>query len=490
MRSIPLLLLLLVGCTSARDRAVERATAAGERGDLVAAAHAWAEACGLAPEDCPRAEQAREAAIAEAVQVATPPCSAGDTARCAQALRAARTLAPADARLLAIVEDAGRRQLATCGDAQDLAGLRCAERWRGALAAAGYDAALAERRARLAAAIAAQVSGDAGADVLRLGAAACLDGTAERRAAAVAAARAWDEHLAVPLTLAWNVKGALPQLRCADLAGGRPVRCGAGGLLVEVAGEVERAQHERLASSEPVEWIAGTERVPNPAYGVAVARVLAAEDALRAVEADVAIAGTDCEAAERALNDAARCIDCKPRRFRDLACDRESQLERIASDRESALRSARWDLDRTPEFFEEPIRRTAYVEQVDHTWSAPWGATVRLGQEQRTVSGVAVHRDREHAGLQAAALAADPLEPPPGDLGTAHLAAAVRAAASQLIDEALLARASERAQACPAAGGQDDASLRCRAEVLRLSGRAADGAELLAALAGGPITCR
>ena len=491
MRSLLLLVsLLLAGCTSARDRAIERATAADQRGDLVASARAWAEACGLEPEDCPRAAQAREAAVGEALQSATPACAGGDTARCAEALRAARTLAPDDERLLALAEDAGRLQLAACGDAADLAGLRCAERWRNALAVRGYDEVLARRREALAESFAKQASGQPGVDAMRLGAAECLDGTAERRAAAAAAARAWDEALAVPLTLAWRVDGAPPQLGCADIASGKPVRCGAGGLLLEVTGRVEPTQHERHTSSQPVEWIAGTRAIPNPAYGPAATRVLLAEDALRAIEAELATAGSKCDAAERTLGSAGHCFDCRERRFRDLACDQKRELERIERDRESELRDAKWDLDRTPQFHEEPIRRVAHVEQVDHTWSAPWRAIVRLGDDERAASGVALHRDRQHAGLIAASFAADPLEPPPARFGTAQLTVAVRAAAEELLRASLLARATERAQACPDAGRTDDAALRCRAEVRRFSGLPADGSDLLAALAGGPIACR
>jgi hypothetical protein len=103
---------------------------------------------------------------------------------------------------------------------------------------------------------------------------------------------------------------------------------------------------------------------------------------------------------------------------------------------------------------------------------------------------VALHRDTEHAGLRAASFDADPLLPPPADLGAADLTAAVRAAAGALLDEALHTLAKERALACASAGQLDDASLRCRAEVRRLSGQPADGSDLLAALAGGRIDCR
>ena len=76
-----------------------------------------------------------------------------------------------------------------------------------------------------------------------------------------------------------------------------------------------------------------------------------------------------------------------------------------------------------------------------------------------------------------------------GRVGSPELLAAVRPAARALLDEALLERARRRALACPSPG-TDDETLRCRAEVLRLSGQPADGSELLAALAGGPIACR
>lgn len=491
MRSLLLIaVVVLVGCTSARDRAVERASAALERGDLVAAAIAWQEACAHDAEDCPRAAHVREEAIAEAVLGATPACTDGETTRCVEALRHVRKLATDEPRVIALLEQAGELQLDACGDALDLQALRCAESYRDRLAVPGYDRALRERRVVIADAIAAQVSGDAGADVQRLGAAACLDGTLQRRSDAADAATAFDAAIALPLSISWRVNGVAQQLRCVDLLGNRPLRCATDGLLLEIAGDVEAAQHERHVSNELVRWEAGTRAIPNPSYGPAATRALLAEDAVRAIETDLTYAESECDAAERVHRDAGLCLDCRARTFRDLACDRERELERLKSDRESEARSARWDLERTPEFYEEPVQHTATLQQTDHTWLAPWHAVLRLGDEERVLSGTATHRDREHGGLQLASIARDPLEAPPPGFGAAHLATAVRSAATELVDAVLLARAREREQACPDITGTDEASLRCRAEVRRLSSLPANGAELLMALAGGPISCR
>jgi len=144
MRSlVAFLSLLLVGCTTARGRAIEAATAAEARGDTLGAPRAWAEACSLEPEDCPRAAQAREAAVVEAVEAASPACGAGEAGACTAALRQVRALAPDDGRVLALVEAAvrpaarslldaallerARQRVADCpaADALDDAGLRC-----------------------------------------------------------------------------------------------------------------------------------------------------------------------------------------------------------------------------------------------------------------------------------------------------------------------------------------------------------------------------
>ncbi len=494
MRSLLAVLLaavVLPACSTAHGRAVERAAAAAASGDLVAAALAWKEACHLEPADCPRAAAARREAVAAAAALAAPDCSAGETGACVEALRPARALAPDEPVLVGLAEEAAQLLRARCGGGASLQARACAERWQGALAAPANDRALAAWRTTLAADFRQRAAGLDGpaADALLLGAAACLAGDGSDHEAAAAAASAFDRTIARKLAVTWRVEAVPPQLRCESLVVNLPVRCAMGGLVLQVEGRLDEPEHQRASAVVPVEWIAGTRHVPNPAYDAAANRVLLLEDALRHAEEELVVARSECEGAERAWRDAGSCLSCPARNWRETACDVRRDYESITRDRSFELSNARSALHATPPHLEEEVRMHGSVEQLHHRWSARWTVRLALGERQRATSGTAVHEDVEHPAFRPAALAADPLELPPHDLGAAELAAATTAAARALVGEALAAQAAAREEACPLPVRYEAGWLRCRAEVERLRGLSVDDGSWLAEAAGGAIRC-
>ncbi|MHB8875075.1 MAG: hypothetical protein ACYC8T_15425 [Myxococcaceae bacterium] len=159
--SLPLLVaagLALARCQAALFDAISRAQEAEAKGDVVAAALSYREACRLGRKDavlCARATEAARVAIERLVMDARAACSAHDVTGCLQAIRPARALS-ADPRITEMIDEAGRLHADDCEkrplvrpvDAVVL--VRCVESRAGEVPTAAYRLRVSRTRTKAA----------------------------------------------------------------------------------------------------------------------------------------------------------------------------------------------------------------------------------------------------------------------------------------------------------------------------------------------------
>jgi hypothetical protein len=483
-RSLALALVIVAGCAGnpARDRALRAARDARARGDLVGETLAMREACAAdrrSKKICNRSfalDQYANAVLRETaagacrrVDASAPPSILG----CLEALRPLRHLFPQDPEAERMANIAGDAFAQRCGGApagfsEALRRVRCVEAGTAEVATAAYGRWVEIARAD-AAAIAAELATSReatsrpGAQAALLGTAACLNGDPAVRARSQEVLRGFAESTAPTLVvratgmaseeLCAETVAVLGGMRCADRPDSRAV-------VVQAAVEVAGIQHDVSERARTEKYLAGVDRVENPAYRTRARDEMQTREAARDAEGSYRYEQQSCDAATDNHSRAGYCYDCTEQFDKEATCRRAEDAKAMWEQREADWNRAKQELDNTPAILEhENWRQTSFIVR-DHTWQAPWSAELRAlpGKAVRR-SGAVTATDSEHGGSDLAEIAADPLAPPARGWYLPQLRAQVAAELSALIKSELLARVEALRSKCP--GGEprwDDAA--------------------------------
>ncbi|MCB9572320.1 MAG: hypothetical protein H6709_09570 [Kofleriaceae bacterium] len=502
---VPVCALLWLGCGGhnlARDRALAAADAARARGDVVGEAVALRDACAAAPRDtklCARAADTLQVALAATRDAADAACALADASApaldgCLAAVAWVRVLDPADLVAQHLADVAGRAQVAACGPLPDeptaaIRLVRCAEAREAAIATPTYAAWVTTTRQHAAAqliglAAGPDVAARDGAQLALLGAAQCLAPSDELTRRSDQAATAFVAAIRPDLVV--RLRGPRVGDVCAAAAGGLAdrVACAVApdddAIVVDAALVIDPVQHQAWESLRTERYLAGVDRIENPAYLVRADDERSSREAMREAERHYLRDDARCDEAEQAYRKL-YCTDCAELEARDRACDRARVSKELYERRESDWQRARNDLDATAPVLEQEDWRDDTFTVRTHRWTAAWHADLAGpagGVAQ--VGGATSVDDQEHGGSRAAGIGADPLTEPTG----AWYAAAVRdqlGAQIAAVADAELARRVQQARAtCPADAPAWTADwLDCWARATFLAGDSPRGATLL-----------
>ncbi|AKU92121.1 hypothetical protein [Vulgatibacter incomptus] len=474
--------LVLAGCSTAFGRAIRRGDEASARDDLVGAAVAYREACGLRPDDgeaCRKADDVARVAVEREVERATAGCETGDAVSCLDALRAARDLRPDDPSVLALVDGAASRHAEGCGRAtapsEVVPVVGCLQRIERQVDRPGYGELVRAEERRAASVLGSLLvaaKGAPGAELALASAASCLGVPSQE---ADARSR-FLEAATLPVRLRLDVGGAWiqPADLCASLSSGARCVDGSSAVLeVGIRGVLGRTQHEVTKEERSISYAVGSVDVPNPAYITADRKSREAQRAVSELEPRAAIARTHCD---RARSDSmGTSLGSSERSLEDRLCDEARILDRLLSDRQSTLRSAESEMSRLQPTVSETIYgKHRYVIE-HHKWWTSFSTSIGGSTWEETLE----LEDTSNPGFAPAGLAADPLEAP--DRGTFErwFGERLAAAFSAEVDRELAARAELRQRDCVGPVQWDPAWLQCWAEVSLARGRIPSGQQLL-----------
>lgn len=500
-------LFAVAGCASRYDKLVKSARGAEARGDSLAAARYYREACQSAKRAddpaCVAADANARQATDSALSSAAGSCRSGDFRACDAALAPVRELDPNNESARRLLADAGEAHARRCfadrnDGASDLARIAaCLADAASIVTDETYARRLYEARRRAAAKFYDLSQGPGlasypGARLLLLDAALRHMDDADVRAQHAEALAQLVAGAAIPFSarLAGRGPGATRGVEdlCVGLQLGARVRCadaveGDRGVHMRSAIEMSPVRHQAWSEQHSKRYQSGVRRYPNPAYDGAQRQLSDAERALQDLERERVEANVECESAKRkvwsANSDDRPAAEEEKRR----ACERYDGVEQIYKRRVDERDRARRVANDTPSFIEEPEYDTYHWTSRHFEWVAAYSFGIDVGGSAYTADDTVRVTALEQpsfapAGVQGYQRGRDPSASDMYSQARTRVVGELRT----LAERALRARSEERALACSGAVEWTGAWLQCRAEAALWRGESPNATALLASL--------
>jgi len=436
-----LVLLVSSGCNSAYHQAMTRGREAALRGEALAAAQGYRDACAASPGEakaCAPAAHFAQRAIEEALASVGPACEAGELEACLPPLLAVHALRPEHPEVNALLEQAGQLHAERCAGwpeegplGEALAGFACLQSRAAQLPVPGYQRLLAESASHVSLRFAelsdtAWKQGSAGAAYVLVSASRCLVPEPKLDSLVDRAHQRFLVESALPVVP--TLQGSIPPHIAEQLAEpcrrlpsplAPATRCeapgGGAGPIEPLSLQVDtliQSPVERISEdTERVSYVRNRRWVANPNYASAQAALRIASDTLAELAREKSDKDTACAIASR--SHPATCVGCAepPEKSecteaKEAAASYQSQSRRVDE--------ARAYLNLTPEQVEEREYADHTYPVYTYTWTSDFRFTVQSSALEAPLrySGGVRFSDETHEDFSPADLAADPLVRP------------------------------------------------------------------------------
>jgi hypothetical protein len=446
-----LVVLASSGCNSAYHQAMTRGREAALRGEALAAAQGYRDACAASPGEakaCAPAGHFAQRAIEEALTTVGPACEAGELEACLPPLLAVRELRPEHPEVNALLEKASQLHAERCAGwpeegplGEALAGFACLQSRAAQLPVPRYQEHLTRSAAQVSSRFAAlsdtaSKQGAAGAAYVLVSASQCLTPEAKLDSHVGVAHQRFLSEGALPVVP--TLQGDMPPRIAAQLA--EPcqrlpsplapgTRCEAPGqavgaiapLPLQVDAFIQSPVERISEDTERVSYVTERRWVPNPDHASAQEALRIANDTLAELAREKGDKDTACAIASR--SHPATCVGC-PAPPEKTECTEAKAAAASYSSQSREVDAAREHLSRTPEQVEELEYEDHTYPVFTYTWTSDFRFTVQAGSGEAPLrfSGGVRFTDETHEDFSPADLAADPLvRPSPSDFTEAFL---------------------------------------------------------------------